>query len=194
MKWLIRGVRSRLEERGIGVRAAVVALAVTAFALATAFSGCGGGGEGSTTARAQHVRTPGGSTTTTSTNTRATTTRQSPPGNEGHPASVQQTVNAVLTRPTPENCTAGINHSANVTERYVRVAYGDIKGCIRAQAQGAVAKSLTSYTAHTDGDNATVTVRAVGGPYDGEKLTVQLVREGDSWKVDGLKSNAPVGP
>jgi hypothetical protein len=81
-----------------------------------------------------------------------------------------------------------------VTEHYVRVAYGDIGGCIQAQAHGAVAKSLGSYQEHKNGDRATVMVRPSGGVYDREKLTVSLVKEDGSWKVDSLKSNAPVGP
>jgi hypothetical protein len=43
---------------------------------------------------------------------------------------------------------------------------------------------------------ATATVKVVphGGVYDGEKLTVSLIKEDQDWKVDSLKSNAPVGP
>jgi hypothetical protein len=33
-----------------------------------------------------------------------------------------------------------------------------------------------------------------GGLYDGDKITVSLVKEDGTWKVDSLKSNAPVGP
>jgi hypothetical protein len=33
-----------------------------------------------------------------------------------------------------------------------------------------------------------------GGVYSGEKLTVTMVKEGDDWKIDAVKSNAPVGP
>jgi len=82
----------------------------------------------------------------------------------------------------------------NVTEHYVHAAYGDTAGCIRAQNQGAAAKSLGSYSEKIAGNAATVGVRPVGGIYDGEKLTVSLVREDGTWKVDGIKSNAPVGP
>jgi hypothetical protein len=32
-----------------------------------------------------------------------------------------------------------------------------------------------------------------GGPYDGERITVSLVRD-PRWAVDQLKSNVPVGP
>ena len=30
--------------------------------------------------------------------------------------------------------------------------------------------------------------------YDGEKITVSLIKNGPGWQVDGIKSNAPVGP
>ena len=101
---------------------------------------------------------------------------------------------AVLTSVTPDNCTGGTAGTANVTAHYVHAAYGDLKGCIRAQAQGAVARSLDSYRQAINGDKATVEVRPVGGTYDGEQLTVSLVQGDGHWQVDSLKSNAPVGP
>jgi hypothetical protein len=39
-----------------------------------------------------------------------------------------------------------------------------------------------------------VRVRPSGGVYDGERITVSLVREGGEWKIDALHSNVPVGP
>jgi hypothetical protein len=81
-----------------------------------------------------------------------------------------------------------------VTEHYLRVAYGGRAGCVKAVSPSSAAKSLGSLQIDVTGDKATVTAHPVGGIYDGEKLTASLVKEDGSWNVDGLKSNAPVGP
>lgn len=82
-----------------------------------------------------------------------------------------------------------------MTPHYLRSAYGGLQGCIKAGSpSSAVANGFRSYEDHTEGKRATVIVRPQGGLYDGEKLTVSLVQEDGSWKVDELKSNAPVGP
>ena len=45
-----------------------------------------------------------------------------------------------------------------------------------------------------DGDRATARAIPRGGPSSGETITVRLVKTGGVWKVDSLRSNAPVGP
>jgi hypothetical protein len=57
-----------------------------------------------------------------------------------------------------------------------------------------VSKSLGSYEEHVNGDRATVMLRPSDGTYDGDKITVSLIRVDGIWKLDALKSNAPVGP
>jgi hypothetical protein len=185
------------DRRTNGPRAiAALVAALAAPLVAAAIAGCGGGGSESSTSTSASVST----TSTTSAPAKSTTTGTDTTGQAGSGKSQQgrgtphQTVNAVLTSVGPANCAAGIVSSANVTEHFVHAAYGNTGGCIRAQNRGAVAKSLGSYTQETNGNTATVKVRPVGGIYDGEKLTVSLVKEDGSWKVDGLKSNAPVGP
>jgi hypothetical protein len=81
-----------------------------------------------------------------------------------------------------------------VTQQYLEMAYGGEQGCIQAQTPGAAADFLHSYKFEAGRNKAVATVRPGGGLYDGDKITVSLVREGGSWKVDELKSNAPVGP
>ncbi len=175
--------------------ATTLAAALAATLLTAAVAGCGGGGGESSTGTSASVSTTTSSSQAKSTTTGTPTTGQSGSGKSQHGGGTpHQTVNALLTSVGPANCAAGIVPSANVTEHFVHSAYGDTGGCIRAQSQGAVAKSLRSYTQETNGNTATVTVRPVGGIYDGEKLTVSLVKEDGGWKVDNLKSNAPVGP
>ena len=43
-------------------------------------------------------------------------------------------------------------------------------------------------------DRSTVVAKATGGVYGGDKLTFDLVKQGNQWLIDVLKSNAPVGP
>jgi hypothetical protein len=81
-----------------------------------------------------------------------------------------------------------------VTEHYLRVAYGGRAGCVKAVSPSSAAKSLGSLQVDVTGDKAAVAAHPVGGIYDGEKITVSLVKNGPGWQVDGIKSNAPVGP
>jgi hypothetical protein len=82
-----------------------------------------------------------------------------------------------------------------VTKHYIHVAYGAKQGCIKGHPPGsAPVKHFTGYHPQIGSSRATVTLQPNGGVYDGEKLTVSLVKENRGWKVDELKSNAPVGP
>jgi hypothetical protein len=106
-------------------------------------------------------------------------------------------VDAVLTSSDPDKACA----SLYVTQHYLEVAYGGKQGCVKAQAPGSAAKSvriegvIRPDTASTTAPEVIAkVVPSGGGLYEGEKITVSLVRQGAGWKVDGLKSNAPVGP
>jgi hypothetical protein len=80
-----------------------------------------------------------------------------------------------------------------VTEAYVVTTYGDRAGCDAAVPSGA-ARSVKVSAIAVSGDTATAVAVPSGGPSTGERLDVSLVREGDVWKVDALRSNVPVGP
>ena len=81
-----------------------------------------------------------------------------------------------------------------VTEHYLRVAYGDRQGCVQAQMPGSAVRKLHAKDVSINRDRATVVVVPSGGPYDGERVTVSLVRDGRRWAVDELDANVPVGP
>ncbi len=81
-----------------------------------------------------------------------------------------------------------------VTSHYRQAAYGGRGACVKALSPSSAAKSLGTVESDVTGDTATVTVHPVGGLYDGEKITVSLIRSGGGWQVDAIKSNAPVGP
>jgi hypothetical protein len=81
-----------------------------------------------------------------------------------------------------------------VTERFVSSAYGDQQACVAAVASGGTADSLKTGKISVSSHHATITVVPHGGPSSGEKVTVKLVLDGDTWKIDSLNSNVPVGP
>jgi hypothetical protein len=166
-----------------------VAMVTTA---ALAFSACGGdSGSTSTTAGA-------GSTSTT---TRASTSK-STPTSSGAGGSGRATQEKAHRIPYPE--VAGSVLTSNkpalvcrrlVTRHYLRTAYGDRQGCVRAQAPGSAANSVSSAGGRISGPGtAKMVAIPAGGTYDGERLKVSLVLENGVWKVDALKANVPVGP
>jgi hypothetical protein len=81
-----------------------------------------------------------------------------------------------------------------VTQRYLRVAYGDHEGCVQGQHPGSHATSVEVTHADSGSTSAKLTLVPTGGPYDGEKLEVVLVEQHGTWRVDALHANVPVGP
>jgi hypothetical protein len=79
------------------------------------------------------------------------------------------------------------------TAHFVRSAYGTIEGCHDAvAAQRAVDVRVVDIA--IDGPTATAAVLPLEGPTEGERQKAQLVHQEGVWKVDALRSNAPVGP
>jgi hypothetical protein len=83
---------------------------------------------------------------------------------------------------------------AFVTERYLKEAFGNREGCVRSILPGSAARSVRVSRIHLAGGRASARAVPAGGPSDGEKIRVKLVQKGDRWKVDKLRSRAPVGP
>jgi len=101
---------------------------------------------------------------------------------------VQGAVKLVLTTTIPVTCKPPF-----VTERYLEAAYGGRQGCIDAQP-ARIAHKLEFKDLRIDGDRATAVVVPSDGTYEGERLTVSLVRLDRRWAVDQLDANVPVGP
>ena len=80
------------------------------------------------------------------------------------------------------------------TARYVKTTFGDRAGCVTNTLPASAAQSIKEKKIEIKGDKAEATIVPTGGPSDGETIKVTLVRQGTAWKVDTLKSNAPVGP
>lgn len=106
------------------------------------------------------------------------------------PIAIRTTLEAVLVESGPAQACHGL-----VTERYVRTAYGDQRGCERAQSGRAAADRISvSRVVVMPGSHAQASVRVVGGVYDGERLRAELVLQDGLWRLDSLRSNVPVGP
>ncbi len=104
-------------------------------------------------------------------------------------------VELVLTSSDP----AKVCGSQYVTQHYLGAAYGGKQGCVQAQNPKSTATSVQvdhviSLDSAGPPPQASAEAAPNGGIYDGEKLRVSLVKEDGTWKVDSLKSNAPVGP
>lgn len=188
---MISDVPHRPEDRR-GRRAGAASLVATAMACA-ALAGCGGGGGGgASSATTTSAGGAGGATSDQGTST----TAGSPFGSGGGTAkghTVSDVLDAVLTSGDPDKA-CGTDF---VTERYLSAAYGGEQGCVQATKSQSAADSLDIQGLAGESakpGSVSVTVVPHGGVYDGEKITVSLVREGPEWKIDALKSNAPVGP
>lgn len=83
--------------------------------------------------------------------------------------------------------------SGFATARYVKTAYGDEQGCraaVSKRPHGEVSVSAIDVS----GQTATAKAEPASGPNKDETVQVELVNEGQTWKVDSAKSNAPPGP
>ena len=175
---------------GAGVTALAIAL------IAGVVAGCGGGGSttsGAATAPAGGATGSGSAQgTTTGTGTEGASPFGGSSAAKGH--TVADVLDAVLASGDPSKACAQGDY---VTEAYLKSAYGGEEGCVKAQTSGSAAKSVEIQgVVGGSQQEGTATVKVVprGGVYDGEKITVSLVKVGDNWQIDSLKSNAPVGP
>lgn len=100
---------------------------------------------------------------------------------------VEDTVVAVIGGGDPASACGDL-----VTERYVRTAYGDTRGCRAAvPKQGSFRVQVSAV--RVNGSKATAKAEPAGGPNKGETIAVKLVDE-KGWRVDSALSNAPAGP
>jgi hypothetical protein len=111
-------------------------------------------------------------------------------GAESQESTIEQTLHAVLVTADPEQACVAL-----VTERFVRIAYGDEAGCRQAQSKKAAARRIEVSGVAVDSEgHGQGQVKAEGGVYDGQKLRAELILDGQTWRLDSLHSNVPVGP
>jgi hypothetical protein len=164
----------------------------TAAVLVAALAGCGGGGGGG------HEDSSGTTTTSTGTGAPSKVTKgKGPDGattiefDEGalEEASVRASIEDVLTSSDPK-----VACGEEATDALIRNSYGDRQACVLAQKPGSAASAVSVKTIQIAGEKATALAIPSGGPSDGDRITVSLVFADGVWKVDALKSDAPVGP
>jgi hypothetical protein len=176
--------------RGPGDRARAAATLVL---LCFLVAGCGGGSSGTTaatgvSAATQGVSSPAG--TRTSASTPATNGRVNPTDIPLSPAKqVPYSLRAVLTSADPVKACKEF-----VTPQFVKTTYGNRQGCVEAQVPASAADSVAVSKVQVHGRSATAVAVPSGGPSDGERISAHLLIEGSVWKVNVLRSNAPVGP
>jgi hypothetical protein len=177
-----------------------LATAVVALAMPLAAAGCGGDSDtvSSATQPLDPIPSTGMSTPPASTEEGAGGQFPSKPANSSVPRdpakAIKRAIAAVLAPQPPGPASAQTACGLFVTDRYLQTTYGTRQGCIRALVPGSAADSVMVGRVIVDGDRATARALPRGGPSSGETITVRLVLAGDTWRVDSLRSNVPVGP
>ncbi len=166
-------------------------------ALPVAMGGCGGSSE-----TVSSGTKPLDTVTSTQQSVPAAPKKKTIPSHTGTPSgivskdpkkAIEGAIEGVLAPQTP-GLAVYIACGFYVTDRYLKTTYGGRRGCVQAQIPGSAADSVKVSNILLDGDRATARAIPRGGPSSGETITVHLVRYRSYWKVDSLRSNAPVGP
>lgn len=84
--------------------------------------------------------------------------------------------------------------SEGMTPQFLRKSYGGRPGCLASRRPNALATASMLGNASARAGRWAIPARPKGGTYDGDKLTITVVKTDGAWKIDGLRSNAPVGP
>jgi hypothetical protein len=142
----------------------------------------GGGGDESTSTHATIEPTTQSSSTTT------TKSEPTPASGPTDRAEISKNAATVVGGGDPSAVCHGL-----VTAHYVSSAYGDEQGCAAAQDPSGFAEVRVGKIA-VSGDRATALAIPTSGSSAGDHIRVELVHDGGTWKVDSVKSNAPVGP
>jgi hypothetical protein len=168
-----------------------VRASLTAAFCAVGLAACGGGAEDDPTST---ITTTTSSTERTSTTAESTTaeTTTTADADEPEPAGAADPIaaaNAVLTSEgTPEQACERF-----VTPRFIETAYGGRENCIASRAESALAQGLALGPAVEENANHLVVIPQ-GGPYDGVKVEIDLVRDAGGFRVDALEADVPPGP
>jgi ABC-type glycerol-3-phosphate transport system substrate-binding protein len=110
-------------------------------------------------------------------------------GGNGNSADEDQ-ITAVLTRAAtsgdPAVCTQ--DQTLKFTEQTSGGAKGQaaVKACEK-DAKSTAAEKIDVTDVKVDGDTATATAKATGSIFDGQTISVALVKQGDRWKLDEFK-------
>jgi hypothetical protein len=163
-------------------------LAVLAAGLGLALGGCGADEETTTSSNASTASQA--STAATTQGTASTPAAAGGVEAELAPeAQVDLAIKGVLASAAPD-----LACRRYATLSYVKQTFGSRSGCVQSTVPASAAESVKVTKIEISGDKATAKAVPTGGPSGGETIEVKLVRQGGIWKVDSLRSNAPVGP
>jgi hypothetical protein len=81
-----------------------------------------------------------------------------------------------------------------VTENLLQQSYGDLQGCLQGRPKPTLAKRSRLELPDIDGSSATIVATPEGGLYDGVEVEFTFVLEGDTWLIDSVSADIPVGP
>jgi len=95
-------------------------------------------------------------------------------------ADITASITKVATVDDPSTCTEF------QSENFVKETSGTLEDCKKDPS--AEADSVKVSNIEVDGDNATADVAFTGGFVDSQTLNIALVKDGDTWKLDSLKS------
>ncbi len=169
------------------------ALAVVIIFVSAAIAGCGGGSDETSTGGGS-LATTGPTATGGGWDAGGSPPAPVAPGGESGGgatprAQIGAAIEGVLTSGNPNDACDRF-----ATTNYAETTFGGRAGCIESTIPASAADSVRVSAVVLSGNSATARVIPRGGPSSGETITVRLVREGGVWKVDSLRSNAPVGP
>ena len=153
-------------------------------ALLVIASGCGD--ESTTTTSAPPLTT----STTSPQSSSTTTTSQPDQPIDGGATSAEDAARAVLTADGDPAQACG----TFVTAAFIRISYGGRKNCLAARRTRALADSIEIRSSSATETGRHLVVVPSGGPYDGARLEVEVLADGDSFRVDSLQAHIPAGP
>lgn len=81
-----------------------------------------------------------------------------------------------------------------VTTNLIEASYGSVSGCLDGRPKPTLADSVKAAEPKVDGSEATVVATPDGGLYDGVEVEFTLVLEGETWLIDSVSADIPVGP
>ena len=81
-----------------------------------------------------------------------------------------------------------------VTPAFIEISYGGVRNCMESRTPDALADSIEVRSSMKTDAGIHLVVVPAGGPYDGKKVEVDLVRDGDGFRVDSLTAHVPAGP
>jgi hypothetical protein len=173
-------------------RLSSILLLIVALAL---LAGCGDDGEETTTTTATALEE-----TTTEADT-TSTGPGTPQGSEGGddelaeeaapPAGVQveRGAEAFLVSPDTDLVCRKL-----LTENAVKESYGSTSACLQSRPKPTLAKSVEVAKPDVGEAEATVTATPDGGLYDGVEVEFAFVAEDETWLIDSVSADIPVGP